>query len=41
MKNKYTKAAEPLRDVIQWFWFLLYVLMKLLNVTGTQQFRKA
>ena len=41
MKNKYTKAAEPLRDVIQWFCFLLSILIKLLNVTGTQQFQKA
>ena len=40
MKNKYTKAAEPLRDVIQWFCFLLSVLMKLLNVTGILRFRK-
>ena len=40
MKNKYTKAAEPLSDVIQWFCFLLSVLMKLLNVTGILRFRK-
>lgn len=40
MKNKYKKAAEPLRDSDSMVLLLLSVLMELLNVTGTQQFRK-
>ena len=36
--QKSSRTIEGL--VIQWFCFLLSVLMKLLNVTGTQQFRK-
>ena len=40
MKNKYTKAAEPLRDSDSMVLLFTVCVMKLLNVTGTQQFRK-